>query len=111
MYGGPIHNTAGINLQATLSAASAGAMTNPEPHHPITCTGALSMDFERGLACEHARVGPDDERLHYALDHTIALLLMECVCDWFWNGKPLPPLSIPGPTAPTSPENKSHSAS
>jgi hypothetical protein len=74
----PIHNAGGaINLQATLSASSAGAGVDCRPHHPITCTGELAFHEDGRFACEHGAVPPGDERTVYCLQHSIALLLIE----------------------------------
>lgn len=86
---GPIHNRSEISLQATLSASSYGPggydAHTPAPHHPLTCTGQLSFFEDGSFACEHVAVGPDDERLRFAIDHSIAILLIECAHDWFWS--------------------------
>ena len=67
-----------INLQATLSASSAVSEAPVQPHHPITCTGALEIDFEAGeFRCPHAGVPLHDERTGYCIDHSIALLIIE----------------------------------
>lgn len=65
-----------INLQATLAASSTGG---PEvrPHHPITCTGALAYHDDGTFACEHATAPPGDPRTRCALDHSMAILLLE----------------------------------
>lgn len=66
-----------INLQATLSASSAGT-GDTNPHHPITCTGELEVDIEAGeFRCPHIGVPLSEERTVYCLQHTIALLLIE----------------------------------
>lgn len=69
----------GVNLQATLSAASAvGPWDNfVLPHHPITCGGQLHYESDGTFRCEHAEAPPDDLRTQYCLDHTVALLLIE----------------------------------
>lgn len=73
-----LHHCGGqVNLQATLSASSAGG-DSPAPHHPITCTSDLRLEQDGTFACEHAEVGPADERLKFCLNHTVALLIMEC---------------------------------
>ncbi|MGH8998759.1 MAG: hypothetical protein ACRDY7_05145 [Acidimicrobiia bacterium] len=68
-----------INLQATLSAASAmpPADGHPTPHHPITCPGDLSYNDDGTFACDHAHVPAGDVRTQYCVDHSIALLLIE----------------------------------
>lgn len=73
-----IHNVGGqINLQATLSASSAG-VSDVNPHHPITCTSQLEIDIEAGeFRCEHVGVPLREERTVYALQHSVAILLIE----------------------------------
>ncbi|HET7110219.1 MAG TPA: hypothetical protein VFI41_05065 [Gemmatimonadales bacterium] len=68
-----------INLQATLSASSAGSEGAPiAPHHPITRAGELEWDFEAGeFRCPHAGVPVNEQRTSHCLDHSIALLLIE----------------------------------
>lgn len=71
-----------MDLQATLSAATSGAVfredtVNPTPHHPITCRGDLSFDDEGRLGCEHVTVPPHDLRTQEALNHSVAILLIE----------------------------------
>lgn len=75
---GAVHNVGGaINLQATLSASSAGA-GSWEPHHPITCTGELEFDTEAGeFRCPHLGVPIGEERTVYALQHSMAILIIE----------------------------------
>lgn len=72
----------GVNLQATLLAASAvGLPEGRMPHHPITCTGNLRYHDDGAFACEHAAVSPGDVRTQFCVDHSIALLLMELSLD------------------------------
>lgn len=67
-----------LNLQATLSASSALTAESPQPHHPITCTSNLEMDFEAGeFRCDHAGVPLTDLRTRYCVDHSVAILLIE----------------------------------
>lgn len=79
----PIHNQASdINLQATISAAS--AMTESvQPHHPITCMSRLFFHDDGRFECEHTVVPAGDIRTGYAVDHSIAILLIECAMDRF----------------------------
>lgn len=75
-----MHHAGGsINLQATLSASSAGTEQGRyDPHHPITCAGELELDFEAGeFRCPHAGVPVNEERTTYCLQHSIALLIIE----------------------------------
>ena len=76
----PILRNAGgaINLQATLSASSAGTDMKVEPHHPITCAGELELDIEAGeFRCPHSGVPTAEERTTFCLQHSIALLIIE----------------------------------
>lgn len=67
-----------VNLQASLSAASAGSASAAiVPHHPITCTGQLVYDEAGRFSCEHAMTEPGEERTLHCLNHTIALLIIE----------------------------------
>lgn len=70
-----------INLQATLSASSAGQGEPIEPHHPITCPSTLWYEEDGTLRCEHATAPPGDIRTRQCIDHSIAVLLME-LADW-----------------------------
>ena len=72
-----LNTTAGINLQATLSASSSG-LDSPVSgkHHPITCTDELELD-EDGLRCPHTSVPGDDARTQGCVDHSVAILLIE----------------------------------
>jgi hypothetical protein len=71
--------TGDLNLQATLSLASATGPSEPvvKPHHPITCSSRLRYEEDGTFACTHTSVPPDDVRTQQCLDHTVALLLME----------------------------------
>lgn len=71
------HVAGQINLQATLSASSATAAPAIQPHHPITCTTELEYHEDGRLCCEHATTEPDDQRVKYCIDHSIALLIIE----------------------------------
>ena len=69
-----------LNLQATLSLASATGAEGDvpvKPHHPITCGSTLRFEEDGTFACGHASVPPDDYRTQACLDHTVALLLLE----------------------------------
>jgi hypothetical protein len=77
-YASLAHVAGQINLQATLSASSAGSGNDVTPHHPITCTGELEVDLEAGeFRCPHAGVPLADERAVYCLQHSVAILLIE----------------------------------
>lgn len=73
-----------VNLQATISAATAG--TSPEsepclPHHPITCAiGDIYFDEEGDFSCDHAKVSRGDRRTQAALIHSMACLIVELAC-------------------------------
>jgi hypothetical protein len=68
-----------INLQATLSAANPPTdMDTPQPHHPLSCREELLWLEEDGrFGCEHAQVPPGDRRTQGAIDHSVAILLIE----------------------------------
>lgn len=75
-----LHHVGGvINLQATLSASSAGTDgIMIAPHHPITCAGDLEYDLEGGeFRCPHAGVPIHEERTVHCLQHSVALLIIE----------------------------------
>lgn len=65
-----------MNLQATLAASSAGGGPMM-PHHPITCAGRLWLHEDGRLECAHARTEPGDQRTQRALEHSVAILLIE----------------------------------
>jgi hypothetical protein len=70
-----------INLQSTLSASSSGVGEAISPHFPLTCStsSVLSLEEDGSLACEHARVPAGDPRTQACIDHSIAILLIECL--------------------------------
>lgn len=78
---GPVlrHVGGAINLQATLSASSAGSPDDMvAPHHPITCVGELEYDVEaEEFRCPHAGVPTSNDRTVYCVQHSIAILLIE----------------------------------
>jgi hypothetical protein len=66
------------SIQPALAAQSSSSRWPPTaPHHPITCAGSLWLYDDDRFACEHATVPPDDPRTKAALNHTIAVLLLE----------------------------------
>lgn len=72
-----------INLQATLSAATAGAEACL-PHHPITCSaGALQLYEDGALECGHVRTESGDHRTQDAVAASVAILLFELVHERF----------------------------
>ena len=71
----------GLKLQATLSSSSSGTGAALTPHHPITCTGALRLEHDGRLRCNHSEAPPDDIRTQFCIDHSISLLLMELSAD------------------------------
>ena len=68
-----------VNLQATISAATAGTPEHEAviPHHPITCTAGLFYDEEGELYCDHAKAPKGNKRTQSALNHSMAILLLE----------------------------------
>lgn len=66
----------GVNLQATLAAATIGPQA-VAPHHPITCRSDLRYESDGALCCEHASVPPEDLRTRLCVDHSVAVLLIE----------------------------------
>jgi hypothetical protein len=73
-----------INLQATLSSATAGGnegIPGVYPHHPITCaTGELFFDEEGDFSCTHAKAPHGDKRTQACLNHSLACLIVELAC-------------------------------
>ena len=68
-----------VNLQATVSAATAGQAEYESvlPHHPITCTAGLFFDDEGELYCDHAKAPKGNKRTQACLNHSMAILLVE----------------------------------
>lgn len=66
-----------IDLQATLSASSAGPVPVPQPHHPITCASKLAYHDDGSLACEHATAPVGDVRTAFCVQQSIAILIIE----------------------------------
>lgn len=68
-----------LNLQATLSAASAGH-EQCFPHHPITCSAStLALHDDGALECEHVRTPAGDFRTQDCVQASVAILLFELV--------------------------------
>jgi hypothetical protein len=73
-----IHNVMGtVDLQKTLATSNCQSDPVPKPHHPIMCAGRLFYHDDGRFECEHAVVGPDDERTRHCIDHSVAFLLFE----------------------------------
>lgn len=70
---------AGVNLQATISAATSGTegQVTVLPHHPLTCTAGLFFDEEGELYCDHAKAPHGDKRTQAGLNHSVAILILE----------------------------------
>lgn len=68
-----------VNLQATISAATAGQSEHETvlPHHPITCTQGLFFDEEGELYCDHAKAPKGNKRTQASLNHSMAILIVE----------------------------------
>lgn len=68
-----------VNLQATVSAATAGQSDYESvlPHHPITCTAGLFFDEEGELYCDHAKAPKGNKRTQASLNHSMAILIVE----------------------------------
>lgn len=75
IMGGNAH----VNLQATISAATSGTegQVTVLPHHPISCTEGLYFDHEGELYCDHSKAPLGDKRTQAALNHSMAILLVE----------------------------------
>ena len=66
------------DLQASLSAGSAMAsLPRVLPHHPLTCPTKLFFDVDGRFGCDHVTVDADDQRTRFAVDQSIAMLLIE----------------------------------
>lgn len=73
-----------MNLQATVSAATAMASSEPQVglkgyHHPITCGSNIALDEDGSMRCEHATASSDNLRNQDAINASIAILLFELV--------------------------------
>ena len=74
----------GVQTQAMLNAT---AISQHEelpilPHHPLSCVGArLALHEDGTLACDHAITWPHDARTKRAVDHSIAILIIELARD------------------------------
>jgi len=65
----------GTQLYSLIVSSTAGCGVPVFPHHPLVCDG-MGLT-EEGLACPHAKVPMDDERLQAALDMSVAAMIME----------------------------------
>lgn len=83
MFYGLAGTQSSINLQATLSAATAMGMGTITPHHPITCQGDLLLHDDGSLECPHVRTAAGDDRTVDALSATVAILLFEVAHERF----------------------------
>lgn len=86
MSGFVLSGIKGVNLQGTLSAASAVAGHPVSPHHPITCASNLRLEEDGAFACEHAAVPADDMRTRQCIEHSIAMLLIEVAVQLYGDG-------------------------
>lgn len=67
-----------LGIQSVLATASAGVGDTVPPHHPITCVGKeLGFGEDGSLWCPHAKVEGNEARLHAAIVHSIACLIIE----------------------------------
>lgn len=70
-------------LQTTLASGSALSVLiegaeEIRPHHPITCSSRQIALYEDGsMSCDHAATSPGDLRTQYAVNGSIAVLLLE----------------------------------
>lgn len=74
----PMDASGSVNLQATISSATAshnGEMVLP--HHPITCSAGLYFDEEGVMSCDHAKTEKGEYRTQAACNHSLAILLIE----------------------------------
>lgn len=68
-----------IDLQAVLNAHTAGPEIPPPvlPHHPLGCTGGISLHEDGHMECPHSTTWPHDLRARDAINHSIAILIIE----------------------------------
>lgn len=69
-----------VNLQATLSATTAGTGEGQVlilPHHPLVCGAGIYFDEEGDFSCDHAKAPHKDRRTQAALNHSLAILIVE----------------------------------
>lgn len=70
--------TQGLNLQQACSGSTASnEVFTGGPHHPITCSGELFFEQDGAFRCEHSIASADDPRTKQAVNHSIAILLIE----------------------------------
>lgn len=87
MSGFVLSGIKGVNLQGTLSAASAVAGHPVSPHHPITCSSDLRFEPDGQFACPHASVpATSDLRTRQCLEHSISILLIEMAVKLYGDG-------------------------
>lgn len=76
----PTNIEGSINLQSTVASASAMSDDGSPaiiPHHPITCAAGLYFDEDGVLSCDHAKTEKTNRRTQAALNHSLAILLLE----------------------------------
>lgn len=80
----PIEYDQDVNLQATVSAATAMASSESYVglkglHHPITCGTEIALYEDGSMRCDHATSSPDNLRNQDCINASIAILLFELV--------------------------------
>lgn len=76
-FGGSIHQTGSMQLQATISAATSGVGEQIIPHHPISCQEDLYYTDDNEFGCTHVQVPAGDPRAQSCINHSMVLLLLE----------------------------------
>jgi hypothetical protein len=68
-----------FQLRLQLAAEAGPAWSDPPitPHHPLACGGPLQYHEDGTMQCEHAVTWPQDRRARTAINHSIALLILE----------------------------------
>ena len=74
----PQRSLQGLLAENSLVAAGGDVW----PHHPITCFGG-PLAYDGRLVCDHAVAPKGDPRTRAALNHTVAVLLMELARERF----------------------------
>ena len=65
-----------VNLQTTLAAAAPPTDQHPG-HHPIQCKTLIVLEEDGRMGCEHLYVEASDPRTQNAIDHSVAILIIE----------------------------------